>query len=75
MKNIKYGDEMRKNYDRNDLVNGDRGKYYSRYMESHNIVRLDPEIVKVFPSEKDVNDALLSLIKIARASLKKSKKA
>jgi len=63
--------EMRENYDRKDLGNGVRSKYYNQYIESHNIVLLNPEITKVFPSEKAVNEALLSLIKIAQASVEK----
>ena len=62
------GYEMRSEYKREDLGVGVRGKYYESYMESHNLVLLRPEVAEAFPSEKAVNDALLSLIRIAKAS-------
>lgn len=45
-----------------------RGKYASVYAEAHNIVLLDPEVAKAFPSEEAVNKALLSLMKEAQTS-------
>lgn len=68
MKKVKDNDEMRTEYRREDLGIGERGKYYEAYKESHNLVLLKPEVAKVFPSEESVNEALLSLIKIAQAS-------
>ncbi len=61
-------DEMRSEYKREDLGVGVRGKYYEAYNEGHNLVLLTPEVAKAFPSEEAVNEALLSLIKIAQAS-------
>lgn len=61
-------DEMRSEYKREDLGIGERGKYYVRYNQSHNIVMLKPEVAKVFPTEDAVNEALLSLIRIAQAA-------
>ncbi len=68
MKKVKDEDEMRSEYKREDLGIGVRGKYYEAYNEGHNIVLLKPEVARAFPSEEAVNEALLSLIKIARAS-------
>jgi hypothetical protein len=68
MKKVKEDDEMRSKYKREDLGVGVRGKYYEAYNESHNIVLLKPEVAKAFPSEEAVNEALMSLIKIAKAS-------
>ena len=62
------GDEMRSEYKREDLGVGVRGKYYKPYMESHNLVLLRPEVAEAFPSEEAVTEALLSLIRIAKAS-------
>ena len=59
-------DELRPGYKREDLGKGKRGKYYQAYEEGHNLVLLKPEIAKAFPSEKAVNEALLSLIEIAQ---------
>lgn len=61
-------DEIRSEYKREDLGVGVRGKYYQSYIESHNLVLLKPEVAEAFPSEEAVNDALLSLIRIAKAS-------
>ncbi len=68
MKKGKVKDEMRPEYKREDLGKGVRGKYFSAYTEAHNIVLLDPEVAKAFPSEEAVNEALKSLIKVAQAS-------
>ncbi len=69
MKKVKDNDEMRVEYKREDLGVGVRGKYHQDYNEGHNIVLLTPEVAKAFPSEDAVNKALLSLIKIAQASM------
>jgi hypothetical protein len=69
MKKAKPTDEMRPEYDRKDLGEGVRGKYYSAFKEKHNIVLLDPEVANAFPSEEAVNEALKSLIKVARDSV------
>ena len=68
MKKVKDEDEMRSEYKREDLGVGVRGKYYEAYKADHNLVLLKPEVAKAFPSEDAVNEALLSLIKIAQAS-------
>nr|VFJ99388.1 MAG: hypothetical protein BECKH772A_GA0070896_101619 [Candidatus Kentron sp. H]VFJ99734.1 MAG: hypothetical protein BECKH772B_GA0070898_101677 [Candidatus Kentron sp. H]VFK04015.1 MAG: hypothetical protein BECKH772C_GA0070978_101578 [Candidatus Kentron sp. H] len=61
-------DEMRQEYKREDLGAGVRGKYYDAYNEGHNLVLLTPEVARAFPSEEAVNQALLSLMRIAQAS-------
>ena len=61
--------EIRPEYNRNDLAEGVRGKYYSAFKEHHNIVLLDPEVANAFPNEESVNEALKSLIKVARDSV------
>ena len=68
MKKVKDKDEMRPEYKRADLGVGVRGKYYEACKNSHNVVLLEPEVAKAFPSEKAVNEALLSLIQIAHTS-------
>ena len=72
MKKDKDIDEMRSEYTRENLGPGVRGKYLNEYKESHNLVLLKPEIAKVFPTEEAVNEALLSLIKLAKASVEPS---
>lgn len=68
MKKGKVNNGMRPGYGKDDLGKGVRGKYLTAYAEAHNIVRLDPEVAKAFPSEKAVNEALMTLIKVARAT-------
>ncbi len=68
MKKTGNGDEMRSEYTRKDLGKGVRGKYYEAYQEAHNLVLLRPEVASVFPTEEAVNEALLSLIKVAQKS-------
>ncbi len=67
MKKVR-SDEMRPEYKREDLGVGVRGKYYRDYQEGTNLVLLNPEVAAVFPTEKAVNDALQSLIDIAKRS-------
>jgi hypothetical protein len=46
-------------YDLRKLLKGaERGKYAARYKAGTNLVLLDPEVAKIFPHEKAVNDAL-----------------
>ena len=69
MKKVKKKDEIRPEYKREDLGVGVRGKYYEAYQESHNVVLLKPEVAKAFPTEEAVNEALMSLIKVAKTSM------
>jgi hypothetical protein len=62
-------DELRAEYKRSDFPEGlVRGKYSKLMRESSNIVVLKPEVAQAFPNGDAVNDALLSLIKIAQKS-------
>ena len=58
-------DEMRAEYQREDLGPLVRGKYAARYAKSTNIVVIDPKLTKAFPNSDAVNDALRSLLMIA----------
>jgi hypothetical protein len=62
-------DELRAEYKRFDFPEGlVRGKYSKHMRESSNIVVLKPEVAQAFPNGDAVNNALLSLIKIAQKS-------
>jgi hypothetical protein len=61
-------DELRPEYKRADLGPGVRGKYYEAYQKGTNLVLLSPNVAAAFPTEKAVNQALLSLIDVARRS-------
>lgn len=47
-----------------DLTGSVRGKYAARNAEGTNLVRLDPDVTKVFPDSAAVNSALRALVKI-----------
>jgi hypothetical protein len=68
MKKVKEPDELRPQYRRGDLGKGVRGKYYESYQKGSNLVLLNPDVAKVFPTEAAVNEALMSLINVARKS-------
>ena len=46
---------------------GVRGKYLSRVSKGSNVVRLDPEVARLFPSEEAVNRALRSLAELSKS--------
>jgi hypothetical protein len=54
-----------------DFRQGVRGKYADRYAAGSNIVVLSPEVAKVFPNSKAVNDTLQALVNLARKSARK----
>lgn len=65
MKKVKR-EEMRKEYKREDLGKGIRGKYFEEYKKGTNLVLLSPDVAKAFPDDTSVNEALRNLLKIAR---------
>ena len=63
-----FGDDLRSEYTF-DYSKAVRGKYYRRLIkENTNVVVLEPDIAKAFHDSKAVNDALPSLLKVARSS-------
>ena len=42
---------------------GVRGKYAKQYAEGTNVILLDPDVAKAFPTSESVNKALRSLIR------------
>ncbi len=67
-------EDMRKEYRREDLGTGVRGKYYSQYRKGTNLVLLRPDVAAAFPDDASVNDALRSLMKVAKHSLAPTKR-
>ncbi len=59
--------ELRAEY---DFSCGVRGKYAQRYWRGANLVVLEPDVAKVFPNARAVNDALRSLAGIVRRQAK-----
>ena len=68
MKKVKEPDELRPQYRREELGKGVRGKYFESYQKGSNLVLLNPDVAKVFPTEAAVNKALKSLIDVAQKS-------
>ena len=58
----KDSEEMRAEYRREDLGKGVRGKYFERYSKGTNLVLLNDEVAKAFPTTEAVNEALLGLL-------------
>jgi hypothetical protein len=53
-----------------------RGKHLEEYRSGTNLVLLSPEVAAIFPDDKSVNEALLSLVKVAeKATAKRSPKS
>ena len=64
-KTTEINDELRPEYDLKSLLKGGvRGKYAEKYHEGTNLVLLEPDVAKAFPSGKEVNDALRLVIKL-----------
>ena len=62
-------EEMRKEYRREDLGVGVRGKYYEEYKKGTNLVLLSPDVAAAFPDDDSVNSALRNLMKLAKHSI------
>jgi hypothetical protein len=56
---------MRPEYDFSNAV---RVKYHAKYVESSNVVVLDPDVAAGFKNSEAVNDALRALLRIARGT-------
>ena len=69
-KTVKASDDLRPEYDFASMPGGVRGKYADRYRQGANIVKLDDDVSAIFPDTKAVNDALRSLIRMAKNKLK-----
>ncbi len=61
-------DDLRAEYDLASLGPGVRGKYYERATSGTNLVLLDPDVARAFPSQEAVNKALRLLVEVAEAS-------
>jgi len=72
MKENEMEDELRPEYTKEDLGTGVRGKYYDAVKSGTNLVLLEPEVADAFPDSDSVNEALRSLIKVAKSSVKNS---
>lgn len=60
-------DDMRPEYDFASMKGGVRGKYVRRLRRGTNVVLIEPEIAKAFPTEAAVNEALRGVLNTTRA--------
>ena len=58
-------DTLQAEYRREDLGKGVRGKYFKQHSQGTNLVLLQPEIAKAFPTQAAVNEALRGLMQVA----------
>ena len=59
-------DELLPEYDLSQLQGGVRGKYFDRYHSRLHLVRLEPDLAVLFPTEASVNNALRLLAELAK---------
>lgn len=65
-KTVDLNDDLRPEYDF-DYSQAERGRYYQRLLkDGANIVVLEPDIASAFPDSATVNNALRSLLEVAR---------
>ena len=64
-------DDLRPEYRRSDFGELVRGKYVERLKKGSNVVVLDPRVARAFPTSEAVNDALLSLLDLAKRSARR----
>lgn len=60
------GDELRPEYDFSTLRGAVRGKYYKRALAGTNLVLLDPDVARLFPDARSVNEALRVIGNVAK---------
>ena len=58
-------DELRTQYDLSALGPAVRGKYFARASSGTNVVLLDPDVARAFPTAEAVNTALRMLVDVA----------
>jgi len=59
--------DLRAEYDFSTMAGGVRGKYLERYRAGVNLVLLEPEVAKAFPTAEAVNQALRTAMRAAKA--------
>jgi hypothetical protein len=67
--------DIRAEYKRSDLGAGVRGKFYAQYQKGHNLVLLKPDVAAAFPTDAAVNEALMFLVRIARATRRPTRRS
>ena len=60
--NQKLKDDIRPEYDFASMKGGVRGKYVNKYRAGANLVLLDPEVARAFPTDAVVNQAFRAVL-------------
>ena len=68
-------DDVRPEYDFSSMTGGIRGKYYERYRAGVNLVLLEPEIARAFPTDEAVNAALRSVMRAVKPAKRRTRRA
>jgi hypothetical protein len=63
----KSANDMRPEYDFASMKGGIRGKYVKEYRAGTNLVLLDPEVAKAFPTDAAVNQALRAVVNMTKS--------
>lgn len=63
---MKMADQDIPELKRDELGKGTRGKYLKHFLQGSNVVVLQPEIQKAFPTSEAVNKALASMLAFAQ---------
>ena len=67
-------DDLRPEYDFAALGKAVRGKYYQAAMAGSNLVLLDPDVARAFPTPEAVNEALRMLAGVAEQASRSVRK-
>jgi hypothetical protein len=67
-------DDLRAEYRLKDLGAGVRGKYFRRATSASNIVVLDPDVARSFPTAQAVNEALRMLAQVAKKTSRRKQR-
>ena len=59
-------DELRPEYQSSDFKKLERGKYFERIKKGSNVVVLEPQVAKAFPSSESVNTASQNLLDLTK---------
>lgn len=65
---------MRRQYKREDLGAGVRGKHLAAYAKGTNLVLLSPDVAALFPTAESVNEALRTLVQVAKDTTRLTKR-
>ena len=67
-------DDLLPEYDFSSLSGAVRGKYFERYRAGVNLVLLEPEVAKAFPTDTAVNDALRKVLRATKPPRRATKR-